>query len=168
MHPPRPTLNLLLLPAVLLEDLDRVFVAVGLDEAGVVVLDRSGLFENMLEVGGRDGGEAAFHPRSPFRERLAKHNGKIYVAGAGSYVASRSAGERTAGVTGEAAVQRTVCSASQRSIAKAHERTIAAKTHTSRCDDENAICSASNRPLPPNDFLPYTPLSTISLTSNAT
>ncbi len=61
LAPPRPTLNLLLLPVVLLEDLDRVFVADGLDEAGVVVLDTSGLVENMLEVGGRDGGEAAFH-----------------------------------------------------------------------------------------------------------
>ena len=79
---------LLLLPAVLVEDLDRVLVADDLDGAGVVVLDTGGLVENMFEVGGRDRGDAAFHPRSPFRERLAKHKGKIYVAGAGSYVAS--------------------------------------------------------------------------------
>ncbi len=33
-------------------------------------------------------GEAALHPRSPFRDRLAKHRGKIYLAEAGSNVAS--------------------------------------------------------------------------------
>jgi hypothetical protein len=38
-------------------------------------------------VGGQYGGTAALHPRSPFRERLAEHKGKIYIAGAGSNVA---------------------------------------------------------------------------------
>ncbi len=40
------------------------------------------------DISARDRSEAAFHPPSPFRERLAKHKGKIYAAGAGPYVAS--------------------------------------------------------------------------------
>ena len=47
----------------------------------------------LQNIGEQDGlthdiGEAAFHLRSPFPERLAKHNGKIYLVGTGSNVAS--------------------------------------------------------------------------------
>ncbi len=38
-------------------------------------------------IGSEYGDQTAFHPRSPFRERQAKHKGKIYVAEEGSYVA---------------------------------------------------------------------------------
>ncbi len=40
-------------------------------------------------IGNDDGGKMALHPRFPFRERLAKHKGKIYLAWAGSNVAYR-------------------------------------------------------------------------------
>ena len=35
-------------------------------------------------IGGKNGDEATFHPYSPFRDRLAKHKGKIYLVKAGS------------------------------------------------------------------------------------
>ncbi len=37
-------------------------------------------------IDGEYGGETAFHPRSPFPERLAQHKGKIYSPGTGSNV----------------------------------------------------------------------------------
>ncbi len=38
-------------------------------------------------IGSEYGDQTAFHPRSHFCERQAKHKGKIYVVEEGSYVA---------------------------------------------------------------------------------
>ena len=51
--------------------------------ADLVSLHQAGITNH---IGGQDRGEATLHPCSPFRDSLAKHRGKIYLAEAGSNV----------------------------------------------------------------------------------